>query len=390
MTRYYAVKAGRAPGVYKTWEEAEAQVSGYSGANHRRFSDLRSAVDWVGIPIGQLASWVQGALSNDLHRQATPPLGSTASISSSEQHLKGETRMSQTNISVEDIMGKLRLGEVCRKRSVDHTNSLPSDLGVVASDRSLAELAAVGGFTPKRSSSLQTGQGSSEGPLSSTPFRHLAQAHQRQASPLGMTQNKSSTHTDTTIEPNYSIWSSTNHSGWLDDSLISGVFHPPASGPRGSPSEETGGDERSSESGVSTNENDIDPMLPSSTGLMGVADENTWNYRIHLRAASTSVTQYSSGLRYVLGRHAVNYLYMHYYSAGSAVAIADAYLDYSQDGESFVRLLVDRDMPPRHAAFLWTIISPEVLLGSSAVRKPYSQGEFSAEDDQDMSFVRSA
>lgn len=50
-------------------EEAEAQVSGYSGANHRRFSDLRSAVDWVGIPIGQLASWVQGALSNDLHRQ---------------------------------------------------------------------------------------------------------------------------------------------------------------------------------------------------------------------------------------------------------------------------------------------------------------------------------
>lgn len=379
--------------------------------------------------------------------------------------------MSQTNISVEDIMGKLRLGEVCRKRSVDHTNSLPSDLGVVASDRSLAELAAVGGckspplraeyncllkfslpypfallVTPKRSSSLQTGQGSSEGPLSSTPFRHLAQAHQRQASPLGMTQNKSSTHTDTTIEPNYSIWSSTNHSGWLDDSLISGVFHPPASGPRGSPSEETGGkwlpfletgltyvnvlsgDERSSESGVSTNENDIDrrcfiyyarlssrlmssfqpcfhlvrgswelPVRGSSSitylpslKIVPTLDENTWNYRIHLRAASTSVTQYSSGLRYVLGRHAVNYLYMHYYSAGSAVAIADAYLDYSQDGESFVRLLVDRDMPPRHAAFLWTIISPEVLLGSSAVRKPYSQGEFSAEDDQDMSFVRSA
>ncbi|KAG9041557.1 hypothetical protein FS837_012089 [Tulasnella sp. UAMH 9824] len=201
------------------------------------------------------------------------------------------------------------------------------------------------------------GQRSSEVPLSSTPCKHIATStqadrYQDPASPGQTLQKESSARPNLKFaQPDYSIWSSTDYSGWFNDSLLSGIFHPPASGPHGS-SSATGSNANQSKAEANINESearmgehrddDIDPMLPSGTGLLGVADENTWNHRIHLRAASTTVTHYSSGLRCVLGRHATNYLYMHYYSAGSAVAIVDAYLDYIHDGESFIRVLVDR------------------------------------------------
>ena len=31
--KYYAVKKGKKPGIYRSWEECRAQVSGFSGAS---------------------------------------------------------------------------------------------------------------------------------------------------------------------------------------------------------------------------------------------------------------------------------------------------------------------------------------------------------------------
>lgn len=36
--KFYAVKEGRLPGIYMTWEECKAQVNGYSGAVYKSFS----------------------------------------------------------------------------------------------------------------------------------------------------------------------------------------------------------------------------------------------------------------------------------------------------------------------------------------------------------------
>jgi len=44
--RYYAVAAGRNPGIYTTWNEAEKQVNGFSGARHRKFSNKQEAQSW--------------------------------------------------------------------------------------------------------------------------------------------------------------------------------------------------------------------------------------------------------------------------------------------------------------------------------------------------------
>ncbi len=46
--KFYAVKAGRTPGVYDTWSECEKQVKGYSGAIYKSFSTKQEAMDFIG------------------------------------------------------------------------------------------------------------------------------------------------------------------------------------------------------------------------------------------------------------------------------------------------------------------------------------------------------
>ena len=43
MSKYYAVKKGKHPGVYKTWSECQQQVSGFSGAIYKSFPTLTDA-----------------------------------------------------------------------------------------------------------------------------------------------------------------------------------------------------------------------------------------------------------------------------------------------------------------------------------------------------------
>ncbi|GAA5996307.1 RNA-DNA hybrid ribonuclease [Rhodotorula paludigena] len=45
---YYAVRVGRKPGVYATWDECKAQVDGVQGARHKKFPTLRDAQAFVG------------------------------------------------------------------------------------------------------------------------------------------------------------------------------------------------------------------------------------------------------------------------------------------------------------------------------------------------------
>ncbi|TYJ51158.1 hypothetical protein B9479_008288, partial [Cryptococcus floricola] len=44
---FYGVAEGRNPGLYHTWEEAKAQVNGYSGAKHQKFKTAEEAAQFV-------------------------------------------------------------------------------------------------------------------------------------------------------------------------------------------------------------------------------------------------------------------------------------------------------------------------------------------------------
>lgn len=45
--KFYAVRVGRKPGVYRTWDEARAQVSGFKNAAFKSFASEADASDWI-------------------------------------------------------------------------------------------------------------------------------------------------------------------------------------------------------------------------------------------------------------------------------------------------------------------------------------------------------
>lgn len=47
--KYYAVKKGRVPGIYVTWEDCKAQVDGFAGAEYKGFPTEEEAFLYAGI-----------------------------------------------------------------------------------------------------------------------------------------------------------------------------------------------------------------------------------------------------------------------------------------------------------------------------------------------------
>ena len=47
MAKYYAVKEGKQPGIYLTWDECKKQVQGYSGAVYKSFTTKEEAEQFI-------------------------------------------------------------------------------------------------------------------------------------------------------------------------------------------------------------------------------------------------------------------------------------------------------------------------------------------------------
>lgn len=45
--KYYAVKIGRNPGIYETWDECSREVTGFSGAKYKSFKTREEALDFI-------------------------------------------------------------------------------------------------------------------------------------------------------------------------------------------------------------------------------------------------------------------------------------------------------------------------------------------------------
>ena len=51
MAKYYAVKVGKTPGIYLTWEECKDNVNGYPNALYKSFKTLEEAESYAGIKL---------------------------------------------------------------------------------------------------------------------------------------------------------------------------------------------------------------------------------------------------------------------------------------------------------------------------------------------------
>jgi ribonuclease HI len=47
VTKYYAVRAGKTPGVYMTWKECQEQITGFKGAQYKSFTSRKDAEDFT-------------------------------------------------------------------------------------------------------------------------------------------------------------------------------------------------------------------------------------------------------------------------------------------------------------------------------------------------------
>lgn len=48
MTKYYAVKMGKVPGIYRDWDSCKAQVHGFKGAIYKSFKTEKEALAFLG------------------------------------------------------------------------------------------------------------------------------------------------------------------------------------------------------------------------------------------------------------------------------------------------------------------------------------------------------
>lgn len=77
MGKYYAVKAGRTPGIYLSWEDCKAQVSGFKGALYKSFDNMNDAAAFIdsGINISpepmsdkfNITAYVDGSYDDATH-----------------------------------------------------------------------------------------------------------------------------------------------------------------------------------------------------------------------------------------------------------------------------------------------------------------------------------
>jgi ribonuclease HI len=47
VIKYYAVRAGKTPGVYMTWKECQEQTTGFKGASYKSFTSRQDAEDFA-------------------------------------------------------------------------------------------------------------------------------------------------------------------------------------------------------------------------------------------------------------------------------------------------------------------------------------------------------
>lgn len=75
--KYYAVKVGRIPGIYQTWDEAKEQVNGYSGAIFKSFATLQEAEQFISDSIEQINDGKKGeSITENLNKEIEEKIAS--------------------------------------------------------------------------------------------------------------------------------------------------------------------------------------------------------------------------------------------------------------------------------------------------------------------------
>lgn len=69
--KYYAVRIGKTPGIYLSWDDCKAMVDGYSGAKYKSFSSIEEAEAFLeGIEYIQCKEAFGESVASEINKQA--------------------------------------------------------------------------------------------------------------------------------------------------------------------------------------------------------------------------------------------------------------------------------------------------------------------------------
>lgn len=130
--KFYAVKSGRIPGVYDTWDECKSQVDGFSGAVFKSFPTRQAAEDYVAgnsaelseqfeesvefdVPDGSAVAYVDGS-----YNAATGEYGCGVVflLDGGEVHLS-EKGTDEELAAMRNVAGEILGAELAMKRAVE-------------------------------------------------------------------------------------------------------------------------------------------------------------------------------------------------------------------------------------------------------------------------------
>lgn len=130
--KFYAVKSGRTPGVYDTWDECKRQVDGFSGAVFKSFPTRPAAEDYVAgadveasgengqavpfdLPDGSAAAYVDGS-----YNAATGEYGCGVVFLSDGEEVHLSKKGSDAELAaMRNVAGEILGAELAMRRAVE-------------------------------------------------------------------------------------------------------------------------------------------------------------------------------------------------------------------------------------------------------------------------------
>lgn len=121
--KFYAVKKGRATGIFHTWEECKAQTAGYPGAIYKSFPTAARAAEYMGWTANSepeeecdLVAYVDGS-----YNIATGEYGSGVIIIDGTEEICLKEKGNDPGMAVmRNVAGEIAASEMAMKYAVEH------------------------------------------------------------------------------------------------------------------------------------------------------------------------------------------------------------------------------------------------------------------------------
>ena len=121
--KFYAVKKGRATGIFHTWEECKAQTAGYPGAIYKSFPTAAQAEEYMGWTANSepeeecdLVAYVDGS-----YNIATGEYGSGVIIIDGTEEICLKEKGNDPGMAVmRNVAGEIAASEMAMKYAVEH------------------------------------------------------------------------------------------------------------------------------------------------------------------------------------------------------------------------------------------------------------------------------